>query len=247
MFEDTKHQVAIANRILVELGLCGGVTASLGHVSQRVPGSPDRFIVKGRGYKMDALTRMKGTDMVVCDLEGFKVEAPEGVTQCYEVKIHSTIYRTYPDVQAVVHGHPRFTTWMGSLKRVLHPLCNEGAQLVRQPIPVFPHNYLIQSDAEGMGVAKLLDNSPLALLRGHGMVAKGPSMEQCVLAAAQLEEQARLNWQALCALGPDYPYIEEDYFTEPHARVEDLTHFTPGQARGASIWTYYSDIVSRDM
>src|SRR6266566_5526864 len=106
MFEDLKEQVATGNRILVEIGLCGGVTASLGHVSMRVPDHPDRFIVKGRGYQMDALARMRGTDMVVCDLEGFKVDAPEHVTQCFEVKIHSTIFRTHPEIQSVVHVHP---------------------------------------------------------------------------------------------------------------------------------------------
>ena len=243
MFEDLKEQVATANRILVELGLCGGVTASLGHVSARVPGHEDRFIVKGRGYQMDALARMRGTDMVVCDLEGLKIEAPDHVTQCFEVKIHSTIYKMYPNVQSVVHVHPRFTTLLGSLKQQIHPLCNEGAQLVRNPIPVYPHNYLIQSEEEGLGVAKLLDRSKLALLRGHGMVATGSTMEECVLNASHLEEQARLNWQALCALGPDYPYIEEEYFTEPRARTEDLTHFTE-RARGSNIWAYYTDLVA---
>src|SRR3712207_1922409 len=54
-----KRDVAIANRVLWALGLCTGVTASLGHASMRIPGQPDRFLVKGRGYKMDALAAMR--------------------------------------------------------------------------------------------------------------------------------------------------------------------------------------------
>ena len=56
---DAKRDVAIANRILWAIGLCAGVTASLGHASLRLPERPDRFLVKGRGYKMDALAAMK--------------------------------------------------------------------------------------------------------------------------------------------------------------------------------------------
>lgn len=88
-----------------------------------LPGNPDRFIVKGRAYKMDALARMKGTDMVVCDLEGFKIEAPEGspVLRPEDPLDH------LPDVSertVAVHVHPRFTTLMGSLKQQRHPLGN---------------------------------------------------------------------------------------------------------------------------
>ncbi|MPZ15983.1 MAG: hypothetical protein GEU73_16435, partial [Chloroflexi bacterium] len=71
--EDVKYQVAIANRMLAELGLATGVLASLGHASMRVPTQPETFIVKGRGYEIDALAAMRPEHMVRCDLEGYKV------------------------------------------------------------------------------------------------------------------------------------------------------------------------------
>ena len=49
-FEDTKRKVAIAKRILAELGLAAGITNSVGRTSMRVPEAPDRFIMKGRGH-----------------------------------------------------------------------------------------------------------------------------------------------------------------------------------------------------
>jgi Class II Aldolase and Adducin N-terminal domain len=72
-----------------------GVTASLGHASLRVPGQPDRFVVKGRGYKMDALAAMRPEDMVVCNIEGSFIEGPPGSMQCFEVNMHSCIYKLY--------------------------------------------------------------------------------------------------------------------------------------------------------
>ncbi|HEY7467432.1 MAG TPA: class II aldolase/adducin family protein, partial [Dehalococcoidia bacterium] len=129
MFEQVKDQVASANRVLAETGLATGVLAANGHASMRVPEAPDRFVVKGRGYAMDALARMRPRDMVVCDLEGFLVEGPPGGTQCFEVKMHSCIYRTYPQVQSIVHVHPRFVVVMSVLGLPLQPMCQEGIQL----------------------------------------------------------------------------------------------------------------------
>ena len=69
-FEETKYEVCVANRALFEVGLTSGPLASLGHISMRVPGNPDRFIVKGRGYEVDAIPLMEPEGMVVCDLDG---------------------------------------------------------------------------------------------------------------------------------------------------------------------------------
>lgn len=66
----------------------------------RVPSEPDKFVVKGCGYQIDALATMRPEDMVVSDLEGHKIEGPPGSTQCREVKMHS-IYRVRPEVQSI--------------------------------------------------------------------------------------------------------------------------------------------------
>ena len=115
VFEEFKREVAIGNRVLWHIGLAEGITLSLGHVSLRVPDHPDRFIVKGRGYAVDALPAMKADDMIVCDLDGNMIEGPPGGTQCYEVKIHSAIYKNHPDIKSVVHVHPRYTVLMSVL------------------------------------------------------------------------------------------------------------------------------------
>src|SRR5499426_3557994 len=143
--EKIKLQVAQANRVLADVGLATGVTAALGHASMRLPSQPDRFVVKGRQYALDALAIMRAEDMVVCDTEGFLVDGSPGITQCSEVKIHSCIYKTRPDVQSVVHVHPRLIVLTSVLGIALAPMCQEGIQLVRNPLPLYPHVKTIQS------------------------------------------------------------------------------------------------------
>ena len=66
--DEVKREVAIANRILAEMGLATHILASLGHVSMRVPNQPDLFVVKGRGYETDALHVVRPEQMIVVDM-----------------------------------------------------------------------------------------------------------------------------------------------------------------------------------
>ena len=212
--DDVKLEVAAANRVLANLGLATGFTAALGHASMRVPSEPKHFFVKGREYEFDALAVMEPDDMVMCDTEGFLVAARAGLTQCSEVKIHACIYKTHPEVQSVVHVHPRYTILMSILTGSIKPLCQEGAQLVRNPLPVYPHMMTIQSDAEGMEVATLLGDSQAMLLVGHGAVTTGKTVSEAVMSMANLEEQARMNYLAYCAEGKGYTCLTADLLDE---------------------------------
>jgi len=242
--EDVKREVATANRVLANLGLATGVTAALGHASMRVPSEPNHFFVKGREYEFDALAIMEPDDMVLCDTEGFLIAGRAGLTQCSEVKIHACIYKTHPQVQAVVHVHPRYTILMSVLTGSLKPMRQEGAQLVRHALPVYPHVKTIQSDAEGMEVANVLGDSHAMLLRGHGAVTTGSNLSEAVMGMAQLEEQAQLNYFAYCAQGKDHTYLSDDLLDEmlnrtplyeqPH--FKDVLKGRPAQRDG--IWNY---------
>jgi len=218
--EDVQREVAAANRVLANLGLATGFAAAFGHASMRIPTEPNHFFVEGREYEYDALAVMEPDDMVMCDTEGFLIGGRAGLTQCSEVKIHACIYKTYPNVQAVVHVHPRYTILMSILTGGLKPMCQEGAQLVQRTLPIYPHVKTIQSDAEGMEVANLLGESRAMLLYGHGAVTTGKNLSEAVMGMAHLEEQARLNYLAYCAQGKDYNSL-------PDNLVDEMSNRTP--------------------
>jgi ribulose-5-phosphate 4-epimerase/fuculose-1-phosphate aldolase len=250
--EDVKREVAAANRVLANLGLATGVTAALGHASMRVPSEPNHFFVKGREYEFDALAIMEPDDMVMCDTEGFLIAGRTGLTQCSEVKIHACIYKTHPQVHAVVHVHPRYTILMSVLTGSVKPMRQEGAQLLRDPLPIYPHVKTVQSDAEGMEVANLLGESRAMLLRGHGAVTTGSSLSEAVMGMAQLEEQARMNYLAYCAEGKDYTHLKDDVLDEmlnrtplyEHPHFKDVLKGRPAQRDG--IWNYQKRAAARD-
>ena len=249
--ENVKQEVAAANRVLSNLGLAVGVTAALGHASMRVYSEPKHFFVKGREYEFDALAAMEPDDMVMCDTEGFLIAGRQGLTQCSEVKIHACIYKTHPEVQAVVHVHPRYTVLMSILTGSLKPMCQEGVHLVSQPLPIYPHVKTIQSDAEGMELANLLGDNQAMLLLGHGAVTTGGSLAEAVLGMAQLEEQARMNYLAYCAEGKSHSHLPANLidemwnrpplYTQPH--FKEVLKGRP--ARRDGIWNYHKRAATR--
>ena len=125
--------------------------------------------------------------------------------------------------------------------------------MVMQPLPVWPHTKIVESEEEGREVAGLLGSGRAMLLLGHGAVVAGASVEETVTGMALLEHQARLNYLAVCALGVDHPSIPRELaeavlrvqpMKQPHFQVR-LPHIKR-QTR-ASIWPYYRELVSRDM
>ena len=249
--ETAKLEAAIGNRVLTELGLATGIRASLGHTSMRVPGDPEKFVVKGRGYRVDVLSRMRPEDMVVCDLDGNWLDGPPYSSQCGEVKIHSCIYKARPDVVSVTHVHPDYTVLMSVFQKQLLPMAQEGARLVTKPLPILHQTKTIQTEEEGQQVAKLLGNGDIVLLLGHGAVTVSTlSVETCVLTMAQLEHQARLNYLAMCAGGLDHPSIPLELANavgtrDPQPHIAARLATMPDRAAGdGNLWAYYREVTT---
>ncbi len=251
-WDEVKYEVAVANRVLAEVGLATGFRASLGHASLRLPNDPDKFVVKGRGYTVDALYSMRPQDMIVVDIEGYKVDGPVGSSQPFEVKMHSSIMKLRPDVKSVVHVHPHYTVLATTLLKRLRPMNQEGAQLVQKELPMWNHVKTVQTEEEGLEVATLLGDSKAILLRGHGATTAGSSLEDSVMTMMQLEEQAKMNYWAYSAAGPDHPYLEDELVDEMSGRtpLPQLPHFKQPLAnsspRVGGVWQYYTRVVTHD-
>src|ERR1041385_4335190 len=85
--------VVAANHILANEGVVDG------HVSIRAPSDPNKFLLA----RSSAPELVTAADVLVHDLDGNAVGAPSGTKLYLERFIHAEIYRTRPDVNAIVH------------------------------------------------------------------------------------------------------------------------------------------------
>jgi ribulose-5-phosphate 4-epimerase/fuculose-1-phosphate aldolase len=244
--EEIMENVALANRMLYEMELADASTIERGHVSYRLPDDPDKFVIKGLG---PALSQTYAEHMVVVNTEGFKISGPPEMNLPNEVKMHSCLLRERAEINSVVHVHPRYTVLMSVLQEQLGPMCIEGMPLFVKGIPMFESPRLIIHEKDGAEVAALMGESDAIMLQGHGAATVGADMEEAMLNMLHLEEQAKMNYLAFCAIGRDHAVITPDQREEFAANMRSMSeaeHLKPELAptprKPSGIWAHYAEM-----
>ncbi len=204
--------LAVANHILVNEGVLDG----FGHISVRHPQDASRFLI-ARSMAPGLVTP---EDILVCDLEG-QVHDAQGRRTYVERFIHSEIYRARPEVNSIVHSHSPSVVPFGVSSARLRPICHMSGFLGAQ-VPVFEIRHaagestdmLIRNQELGRALVASLGSANVALMRGHGNVVLGHSIQQAVFRAIYTEGNARLQSEAM--------------------RLGEVNYLTPGEAQAAS-------------
>ena len=197
-----REKLADAGRILESEGqgdYC------MGHVTLRLPDDPGRIIMKAGGMGLEEMTP---DNIVTIDIEGEKVA---GTHQRHnEVYIHTEIMRIRPEIQSVVHTHAPYSVIFSSLGKPLQPVGHPGAAF-SDGLPVFSETTdLIINQARGKAVAKALGDRSALILRNHGIVTAGRTIEEAVFLAIKLERACRIQMLAEQAGGPKLFVKEEE-------------------------------------
>jgi ribulose-5-phosphate 4-epimerase/fuculose-1-phosphate aldolase len=188
---ELRQLVADSCRILFRLGLVD----YMGHPSVRIPGTEHVLIKPQHSRRIRSQDRLTPEDMVVIDLDGNLIEGrdrPPG-----ERFIHTGIYRSRPDVQAVVHTHQPMATVMGIGSAPIHPVLHVGSELVERPVPIWPCAKLVTDPGLGEQLAKALGDHSVVLLQGHGITSVAATVQEATINAIHLEHQAEANWRVL--------------------------------------------------
>jgi ribulose-5-phosphate 4-epimerase/fuculose-1-phosphate aldolase len=208
------EDLVAANRILADQGVLDG----WGHVSVRHPRDPNRYLLS----RSRAPELVSADDIMEFDLGSNAIDQ-RGRPLYTERFIHGEIYKTRPDVMAVVHTHAPALIPFGITKVPLKPVYHRSA-FVSAGIPVFEireragmTDMLIRDQALGRALAEALGNHPAALMRGHGAVIVAPSIQRVVGRSIFLLLNATLQMQA-AALGGPVTYLDPEEAGKIEAR-----------------------------
>lgn len=188
--KELKERIARVVRMLDQQEV---LTLGFGHVSARDPESGNIFIlghVHEVGIPHEAVT---ADEIVTMDMEGNLLEGkmrPPG-----EKYIHSEIYKTRPDVNAVIHGHPMLSTAFSIAGCDIRPVYYQGV-LFGEKVPVLDYSGQIDTPETGRMTAEALGKNLAVLVRAHGTVTVGTSVENAFVAALVLERLAKMQWIA---------------------------------------------------
>lgn len=186
---ELRAEVATACRILAREGLVQG---ALGHVSARVPGG---MLLRCRGPEEAGVRWTEPSDVVVCDLDGRPVEPTEHRPPS-EHPIHGAVYRARSDVGAVVHAHPPAVLACNLAGVPLRPIFGAynipAYRLAREGVPVLPSAGLVRRPDLAAAMVAALSDGPTVVLRGHGVVVVGATVQAATVRTLDLEVLARV-------------------------------------------------------
>jgi HCOMODA/2-hydroxy-3-carboxy-muconic semialdehyde decarboxylase len=187
------------------------VLDAYGHISARSDKRPDHFLIS----RSLAPALVTAADIQECDADSEVLpgDKRKGFIERY---IHGEIYRTRPEVMAIVHSHSPSVIPFGITKSKLRPVYHMAAFLW-SGAPVFDirreredNDLLIRDRPLGKALAGSLGACNCVLMRGHGMTVVGDSVVEAVFRAVYTEMNARLQSQATQLEGPIQFLSEEE-------------------------------------
>jgi ribulose-5-phosphate 4-epimerase/fuculose-1-phosphate aldolase len=196
------EDLVAANHILYDQGVVDG----FGHVSARHDKDPNRYLLA----RSMAPALVTADDIMEYDLDSTPVDQ-RGRAVYLERFIHGEIYKSRPDVQAIVHSHSPAVIPYADTKMRLQPM-NHIASFLGGGVPVFEirdvagpaSNMLVSNPALGHALAVTLGQHSVALMRGHGSVAAAQSVRHVTFRAIYTEVNARVQSEALRLGEPTY-------------------------------------------
>jgi HCOMODA/2-hydroxy-3-carboxy-muconic semialdehyde decarboxylase len=217
-----------ANRILA----MEGIVDAQGHVSVRHNRDPNRYLI--------ALARapelVTAEDLMEYDLDSNPVRDP-GRRQYSERFIHGEIYKARPDVMSVVHSHSPSVVPFGLVGARMQAMFHNAAFLAAG-VPVFDihekfgaTDMLVGNGDKGVALAHVLGKNHVCLMRAHGIVACGPTLQSAVFRAVYTEVNARIQHWTM-ALGRGAPIAALD---DEEGRLADAVNQTAA-TRAWDLW-----------
>jgi HCOMODA/2-hydroxy-3-carboxy-muconic semialdehyde decarboxylase len=202
----SREELATASRILADQG----VFDAAGHVSMRHPDNPERFLMS----RSLAPALVTADDILEITVAGESCDAG-GRQPFIERHLHAGIYRRRPDVMAIAHGHSPAVIPFGLVDTPMRATYHNAAFLAAG-VPVFDirqkfgaTDIVINSAERGAALAEALGDKSVLLLRTHGFVAVGPSIQAAVFRAIFTEINARVQLQA-ATLGGAMAALDEE-------------------------------------
>jgi ribulose-5-phosphate 4-epimerase/fuculose-1-phosphate aldolase len=192
------EDLVAAYRVLAEYGVIDGY----GHVSVRSPRDPNRYYLA----RAIAPERVQVEDMIEYDLDSRPIDE-NGRESVRERFIHGEVFRSRPEVMAVVHNHSPSVVPFSVTGVAMRPIFHMAA-FVGEGLPNFEirdaqkgTDLLVKTPQLGQALAKTLGPKPAALMRGHGAVVVGENLPRAVGRSVYLELSARMQMQAMLLAG----------------------------------------------
>jgi ribulose-5-phosphate 4-epimerase/fuculose-1-phosphate aldolase len=158
-----------------------------------------------------------------------------------ESVIYTEIFKARPDVNAVVHCHASMCVALSLANKPVDWVHMQSSRF-KGGTPIFPRPIYILDESEGAALAEALGSASAMMIKGHGIVTVGASIDEACINALYMERTAKII--AIAGLhgyqGPTEEFIQvlsssrEKLFTRSRVKISHSAE-----------WNYYADKIKK--
>ncbi|MFD7612680.1 class II aldolase/adducin family protein [Streptomyces sp. NPDC059828] len=190
-----KQRLAGALRVFAGLGYEEGVS---GHITARDPEFDDCYWVNPFGEPFATMTAGK---LVLVNGEGQVVEGAQRVNQA-AFAVHAEVHRARPGVVAVAHTHSVHGRALAGLGELIEPMTQEACAFYEDHALYDAYTGVSVNAAEGRSIATALGDRKAVILRNHGLLTVGDSVDAAAWWFIAMERCAQVQLAARTAGKP---------------------------------------------
>lgn len=219
-----KQRLAAAFRLFSKFGFDEGVA---GHITARDPKFEDHFWVNPLGMHF---SQIKASDLILVNHHGEVVEGDRPLNLA-AFAIHSEVHAARPDVIAAAHAHSVYGKTWSSLGRLLDPITQDACAFYQDHTLFDDFTGVVKETEEGKRIAKALGNYKAAILRNHGLLTVGQTVDEAAWWFITMERSCQAQ---LLAEAAGTPILIDD----EHATItaKQIGHSDAGWFKFQPLW-----------
>jgi ribulose-5-phosphate 4-epimerase/fuculose-1-phosphate aldolase len=217
-----KQRLAAGFRLFGKFGFDEGVA---GHITARDPEHLDQFWVNPFGM---SFKQIRVSDLIRVDRTGQVVEGNASVNAA-AFAIHSQVHEARPDVVAAAHSHSLHGKAWSSLGRLLDPLTQDACAFYEDHSLFDDYTGVVLDLEEGKRIAHAVGDHKAVILRNHGLLTVGHSVDEAVWWFITMERTCQAQLLAEAAGTPVLisPEAAEHTRTQVGSHVAGWYSFSP--------------------
>lgn len=189
---DTRVQLAAAYRLAAKFQMTDLIYT---HISARVPGTQDQFLINPHGWFFDEIT---ASSLVKIDVSGKPIGDERFEVNAAGFTIHSALHMARHDVECVVHVHTTAGMAVAAMKCGLLPINQISMQFYDR---VAYHDYegiSLELD-ERDRIVQSIGSRAYLILRNHGLLTTGRSIAEAFTRMFYLNRACEIQLATLSA------------------------------------------------
>jgi len=223
--QEVREDLAAAYRLIAHFGMTDTVYT---HLSVRLPGAGNRFLVNPYGLLFEEIT---ASSLVEVDAFGEPAQQTAWPVNPAGFVIHSALHMGRPDAHCVMHTHTLAGMTVAAQQGGLLPLNQISMEFLGQ---VALHDYEGVADDDNLSerdrlVRDLGSDQHCMILRNHGLLTVGNSVAEAFYWMYYLEQSCRIQVAAQSTGAP---------LSIPSDEVQRRTmaQMVPGPNKGWLVW-----------